>query len=110
LVVHGILKDKENKRKKEKSKSHAIPKSSRNLKEKCWNYIKVRNFKRECKEEKKKNMKENNDPNDKYRKFSHEDGGDSFVLVLVTHAKLSESLTKSGASFHVTSHYDWFSL
>jgi hypothetical protein len=51
-----------------------------------------------------------NDPNDKYRKFSHEDGGDSFVLVLVTHAKLSESLTESGASFHVTSHNDRFSL
>lgn len=46
-----------------------------NSKARCWNYGKVRDFKRDWKEEKKEN-----DYEDEFKKYSQEDGGGAFVL------------------------------
>ena len=87
LVVHGRSKDKNKKREKGRSKSRGRPKSLGKSKGKCWNCGKVGNFKRDCKEQKKKNKKEKIDFYNEYEKSSQEDGGDSFVVALETHAR-----------------------
>ena len=66
------------------SKSYGRCKSLRKSKEKCWNCIKFGHFKRDCKEDKKKNKKENNDFDDVSKTRSQEDGGDAFAATLVT--------------------------
>jgi hypothetical protein len=59
---------------------------------------------------KKKNKKENNDFDDESKKYSQEDGGDAFVAALATHVGQSVWLIDFGASFHMNSHRDWFSM
>jgi hypothetical protein len=85
LVVHGRMKEKVKKREKGRSKSYGRHKSLGNSKEKCWNSGKVGNFKRGWKEEKKNDMKEKNYYDDESKKYSQEDGGDTFVATLTTH-------------------------
>jgi hypothetical protein len=87
LVFHGILKEKGNKRLKGKFKSHGRRKYPRKCKEKCWNYVKVKHFKRDYKEEKKNKNMENNDFDVEYKKYSQEDGGDTFVVDLAIDAR-----------------------
>ena len=55
--------------------------SNRNSEIKCWTYGKVGNFKRDCKEGRKKNKKEN-DSKDEFENYSRDEGGDAFVVAL----------------------------
>ena len=55
LDIHGRVKEKGKKREKGRSKSCGRPESLGKSKEKCWNYSKVRKFRRDGKERKKKN-------------------------------------------------------
>jgi hypothetical protein len=104
LVVHGRSKKKGKKKEKGRSKYLRRHKSTRNSKAKCWNCNKVRNFIRDWKEKKNKIKKENNDCDDESKKYSQEDGGDSFVASLATHVGQSAWLINYEASFHMTSH------
>jgi len=84
LVIHGILKEKEKKREKGRYKSHGRHKSLRNSKKICWNCGKIRHFRRDYEEEKKKIKKENNDFDDESKKYSQKDGGYVFATTLAT--------------------------
>ena len=83
--MEGEKKEEWKGNKKGRSKSCGRPKSHGKSKEKCWNFGKVGKFKRDCKEERKKNKKEKNDCKDESKKYSQEDRGDYFVAFLATH-------------------------
>ena len=82
--MRGRSKEKCKKREKGKFVSCERPKSLGKSKEKCWNYEKVRHFKRDYNEDKKKNKKENNDFDDESKNSSKENCGDAFVATLAT--------------------------
>lgn len=60
LLCCGRLKEKGKKGEKGQSEYCGRHKSPKKSKEKCWSYNKVRNFRKDYKEKKKKNKKENN--------------------------------------------------
>lgn len=74
---------------------------------KCWNIKKSGRLRKECNEEKNKKDKKCflNFDSDK----SSQNGTDLFVIDLATHAIEDVWLIELGASFHMTSHRDWFS-
>jgi hypothetical protein len=76
LAICGISKEKGKKREKGRSKFYGRHKSPGRSKEKYWNYNKVGHFRRDYKEE---NKKEKNASNDKSKKYSQKDGGDGYV-------------------------------
>ena len=106
LAVHGRSNDKgkqnDNKSGKGRSKSRGKSKAPRNSKAKCWNCDKTGHFCKDCKEPKKK-KKASYSSSEK----SQEDG-DAFIAALAAHASDEVWLIDSGASFHMTSHRNWF--
>ena len=103
LVAHGRTIEKGTKKDK-KGKSKSPGKKS---KAKCWNCGKPGHLRRDCKEEKKKKGKK--DFSDSNTDKSSQDDVDAFVAALATHISEDVWLIDSGASFHMTSHRDWFS-
>jgi hypothetical protein len=69
---------------------------------------KARNFRRDWKEENKKNKKQKNDYGDEFEKHFEEDGGDAFVANLATCAGESAWLIDSRDFFHMNLHWHWF--
>ena len=65
-------------------------------------------FRRDWKEEKKKNTKEKKYFDCEYEKYSWEADGDSFVAALETHAIHIAWLIEYRYFFHITSHWNWF--
>ena len=92
------------KKKDKKGKSKSLGKKS---KVKCWNCGKPSHFQRDCKEDKKKKGKKNFFDSDTDK--SSQDDADSFVAALATHTSKDVWLIDPCASFHMTSHRDWFS-
>jgi hypothetical protein len=66
---------------------------------KCWNCDKVKDFKWDCKEEKRRKRRM---IDDEFKKYSQEDSGEAFDVALETHVGWSAWLIKSKASFHMT--------
>jgi hypothetical protein len=102
LSVRGRSKEK-SKKKDTKSKSQersATP--GRKSKVKCWNCGQKGHIRKDCKEEKKK-KKYTSD-----RESSQSDP-DAFIAALAVPASDDVWLVDSGASFHMTSHKEWFS-
>ena len=105
LIARGRTKMKD---KKGKSKSPGRSKSpSKKSKAKYWNCGKPSHLRRDCKEDNKKKGKK--DFSDSDTDKSSQDDVDAFVAALATHTSEDVWLIDSSASFHMTSHRDWFS-
>jgi hypothetical protein len=91
------------------SKSHWRSMSLRKFRTRCWSYNKVRNFKRDYKEEKVE-QEEKNDSKKEFKKLTQEDGKDDFIGFFATQACQYVWLIESRASFYMNFHCEWFSL
>lgn len=105
LAVCGRPKERGKKKDKQsKSKSSGRSKSpGKKSKAKCWNCGEVGHIRKDCKE-KKKNKSFSNFEFEK----SSQDDGEAFIATLAAHASDDVWFIDSGASFHMTSHRDWF--
>lgn len=70
---------------------------------KCWNCEQKGHIQRDCKEEKKKKKKYTS------KNESSQSDADAFVAALAVPAFDNVWLVDSRASFHMTSHKEWFS-
>lgn len=98
-------KKKKMKQEKSKSKSSGRSKYFGKTKMKCWNYEKFGHFHQGCKEKNKTKKTLSNSESNK----SSQDDANALVVALEMHGFQYVWLIDASDSFHMTSHWDWFS-
>lgn len=99
LFVRGRPKDKDKKKVKKFKSQERFKYPGKKRKVKCWNCGQKGHIQKDCKEEKKKYSNTKSSQSD----------ADAFVAALAVPTSDDTWLVDSSASFHMTSHKEWFS-
>jgi hypothetical protein len=110
LFVRGLTQDRNpSKPSVGGSKYIGISKSPGNSLRKCWKCGKIGHYKKDCKSKKVEKPKGFDSTSSTKVKTSTKEGGDVYLAYKSTHADRDVWLIKSGASYHMTPHREWFS-